>query len=250
MCSGRRFSFPFRGSIMDIFNAAQHASIRLFILRRNSLLGSLENVDVLVGREENRNLVFVRSSASRRAVKRGASRSRVTVGGGKIFFPVCSEGKFYFDVFFFRLTLQYVEGECDCTIEENSHFFCLHHQKSSCTWLRRSLLREFFRRCPLVPFIRNVVTLTTASDSVIASDTRRRHKLFTRAIFLSFLLYQKKKRRQNNLKSSLSRNLIHVWSVHATISSIYLPMKINTPPNIQSWLSPSNELIDVFFSLL
>lgn len=87
MCSGRRFSFPFRGSIMDIFNAAQHASIRLFILRRNSLLGSLENVDVLVGREENRNLVFVRSSASRRAVKRGASRSRVTVGGGKFFFP-------------------------------------------------------------------------------------------------------------------------------------------------------------------
>lgn len=168
----------------------------------------------------------------------------------KFFFPVCSEGKFHFDVFFFCLTLQYVEGECDCTIEENSHFFCLHHQKSSCTWLRRSLLREFFRRCPLVPFIRNVVTLTTASDSVIASDTRRRHKLFTRAIFLSFLLYQKKKRRQNNLKSSLSRNLIHVWSVHATISSIYLPMKINTPPNIQSWLSPSNELIDVFFSLL
>lgn len=39
-CSGRRISFPFRGSIMDVFNAAQHAfAFSSYVAIRLALFG-------------------------------------------------------------------------------------------------------------------------------------------------------------------------------------------------------------------
>lgn len=124
---GRWVSFPSRGSIMDIFNAEQHARLDFVFICSSPFSGTWWRNRQSWRKSLILFLRFFRSSCIRRSGQKRRAAER------KSFLLLLREIQFDCNMFRFR---------CEGRRRKARDGRVFHQQKSSCTWFRISLWRE------------------------------------------------------------------------------------------------------------